>query len=151
MKYRFVDSIIALDAGENIHCQYTWPEELEIFEDHFPAFPVVPGVLLTEMMGQSAALCLQSKYSEFGAPMLIQINNARFRNWVRPGVVLDIQAEILSAQPRLAKVKAKTLCEGKSMANVELLFSFKTRDQLGLPDEDPLLTAYRENKGDQQE
>lgn len=145
MRYRFVDRIVSLEAGENIHCQYNWDENLEIFEDHFPAFPVVPGVLLTEMMGQSAALCIESRHADFGSPMLIQINNARFRNWVRPGSLLDIYSEVSSALPKLAKVKAKTEHEGKIMATVELLFSFQSKTQLGLPDVDPVLTAYWSN------
>lgn len=145
MRYRFVDRITKLEPGKNIHCQYCWAEGLEIFDDHFPAFPVVPGVLLTEMMGQSAALCIESKHAEYGSPMLIQINNARFRNWVRPGYLLDVYAEVLSALPRLAKVKAKTEYEGKTMATVELLFSFQSREHLGLPEVDPVLTAYWSN------
>lgn len=144
MRYRFVDLIVDLDAGKSIHCQYTWPEDLDIFEDHFPAFPVVPGVLLTEMMGQSGALCIQSKYADHGVPMLIQINSARFRNWVEPGQLLDMYVEVLSVLPKLAKVKASTKFDGKSMSDVELTFTFLTHQQLGLPDEDPLLTEYHE-------
>ena len=142
MKYKFVDKIVDLNTGLNIQCQYTWPEELEIYNDHFPDFPVVPGVWLTEMMGQSAALCIQSQYAEFGTPMLIQISNARFRNWVRPGDMLDTYADVLSVKEKLAGVKVKTEKNATLIATSELLFTFEENNKLGLPDVDPVLAAY---------
>ncbi len=142
MRYRFVDRIIALEPGVGIECQRTWPEDLEIFADHFPGFPVVPGVLLTEMMGQAAGLCLSSRTGETSAAMLIQIKNAVFRDWVLPGELLDIQAEIISSQPRLARIKASTKREGALVATTELLFSFESKSKLGLAGIDPLLEDF---------
>ncbi len=142
MRYRFVDRIVDLNNGGKIYCQYTWPEDLELYRDHFPNFHVVPGVLLTEMMGQSASLCLQSLYTDFGTPMLIQITNAKFRNWVRPGDMLDTYAEVLSAQVKLARVKIKTENNDSLIASAELLFTFEANDKLGLPAVDPVLADY---------
>ena len=142
MRYRFVDKIIFLEPGVRIQCQRTWPIDLEIFEDHFPDFPVVPGVLLTEMMGQAAGLCLASCSGSTSSAMLIQIKNATFRDWVQPGELLDIEAEIVSSQARLARIKAKTERNGVLVASAELLFSFESKEKLGLPDVDPVLTAY---------
>jgi 3-hydroxyacyl-[acyl-carrier-protein] dehydratase len=142
MRYRFVDKIIALEPGVSIECQRTWPEDLEIFEDHFPEFPVVPGVLLTEMMGQAAGLCLSSRADDASSAMLIQIKNAAFREWVKPGELLQIKAEIVSSQSRLARIKASTERDGALVASTELLFSFETKGKLGLPDIDPVLVDY---------
>ena len=142
MRYRFVDKIIALEPGVSIQCQRTWPRNLEIFADHFPGFPVVPGVLLTEMMGQAAGLCLSSRSDDTSAAMLIQIKNAVFRDWVLPGELLDIQAEIISSQPRLARIKASTERGGALVATTELLFSFESKNKLGLPDVDPVLEDF---------
>jgi len=64
MRYRFVDTIIALEPGLTIQCQRTWPEDLELFEDHFPEFPVVPGVLLTEMRGKPRAYALLAEHTK---------------------------------------------------------------------------------------
>ncbi len=142
MRYRFVDRIISLDPGLSIQCQMTWPRDLEIFADHFPQFPVVPGVLLTEMMGQAAGLCLSSRPHEPNSAMLIQIKNAVFRDWVRPGELLDIRADILSSQSRLARIKASTERDGAQVATAELLFAFESKDRLGLPDIDPVLLEF---------
>jgi len=144
MRYRFVDTIIALEPGVSIVCQRTWPQGLEIFEDHFPAFPVVPGVLLTEMMGQAASLCLSSDNNNGNSAMLIKIKNAAFRDWVKPSELLHIRAEIISSLPRLARIKASTERDGVLVANAELLFSFEANSKLGLAETDPLLAAYWE-------
>ena len=142
MRYRFVDRIVALEPGLRIECQRSWPEELEIFADHFPGFPVVPGVLLTEMMGQAAGLCLSSRSGDLNSAMLIQIKNAVFREWVRPGELLNIKATILSSRSRLARITASTERNGVQVANTELLFAFESKDKLGLPDTDPLLLEF---------
>jgi 3-hydroxyacyl-[acyl-carrier-protein] dehydratase len=142
MRYRFVDKIIDLEPGNTIHSQYTWPKELEIFEDHFPGFPVVPGVLITEMMGQTAGLCIESSKPELGSAMLIQIKKATFKNWIKPGWLLDIHARVISIQPRLARIEARTEHEGELMASTELLFSFADKKILGLPEVDPVLSTF---------
>jgi len=147
MRYRFIDKIVDLEAGKNIHCQYTWSENLEIFQDHFPEFPVVPGVLLTEMMGQCSALCLESAHTDLTSAMLIQIKNATFRQWVSPGVLLDIYADVMSDQAKLARVKVRTEVDGTLTANAELLLTFETKDKLGLPAVDPILATYLAQSG----
>ena len=147
MRYRFVDKIVNLEAGKNIHCQYTWPKNLEIFQDHFPGFPVVPGVLLTEMMGQCSALCIESAHTDLTSAMLIQIKNATFRQWVSPGVLLDIYADVLSEQAKLARVEVRTEVDGTLTAKAELLLTFETKDKLGLPAVDPILATYLAQSG----
>jgi 3-hydroxyacyl-[acyl-carrier-protein] dehydratase len=147
MRYRFIDKIIDLEAGRNIHCQYTWPENLELFQDHFPGFPVVPGVLLTEMMGQCSAMCIESAHDDLTSAMLIQIKNATFRQWVSPGVLLDIYADVLSKNAKLARVEVRTEVDGSLTANAELLLTFETKDKLGLPAVDPILATYLAQSG----
>jgi len=146
MRYRFIDQIVDLEPVQSIHCIRTWPTDLEIFADHFPGFPVVPGVLLTEMMGQAAGLCIDSDPTRTDSAMLLQIKNAAFKEWVAPGEALDIFATIQSAQAKLARISAKTEKQGKLVAQCELLFTFQDKSKLGLPDIDPLLTEYYDRR-----
>ena len=84
MRFIFVDQIIALDPGRSIKAVKNVSETEDYFQDHFPGFPVVPGVLLTEMMAQAAGKCLDSERKPRGRAMLAQIKSASFREWVGP-------------------------------------------------------------------
>ena len=67
MRFIFVDEIIELQPGEHIKAIKTISSGEEFFRDHFPGFPVVPGVLLTEMMAQAAGKCLDAQRSARGS------------------------------------------------------------------------------------
>ena len=52
MRWGLVDEIEELVEGERASGWRTYPGSLPLFEDHFPGFPVVPGVLLMETLAQ---------------------------------------------------------------------------------------------------
>jgi 3-hydroxyacyl-[acyl-carrier-protein] dehydratase len=131
MRFVFVDEIVALDPGKSIHVRRTFPPTLELFEDHFPGFPVVPGVLLTETMGQAASTCIEALPTVKGKPMLAQIKAATFRRWVRPGETLDVHAQIKTLRSSFAAVSGRAEHQGVLVAETELLFSFAPLAQFG--------------------
>src|SRR5438067_6995642 len=91
-----------MEPGKQIRgSKYISPDE-DYFRDHFPGFPVVPGVLLTEMMAQAAGKCLEAEDQSRGKPMLARITNASFREWVKPGETATVVAEIRSSRPQFA-------------------------------------------------
>ena len=59
MRFILIDEILEVNPGKHIRAiKHVAPDE-DYFRDHFPGFPVVPGVLLTEMMAQTAGKCLE--------------------------------------------------------------------------------------------
>lgn len=124
MRFLLVDRILSLAPGESIVAEKMLPAGEELFRDHFPGFPVVPGVLLTEMMGQAAAKCLKVARQGRDNPMLAEIRNAKFRAWVRPDEVIRLEATIESHQEKFAVAKCQASVEGRKACSAELLFSF---------------------------
>lgn len=130
MRFILVDDIVELHPGQTIQAVKTLGPEEELFRDHFPGFPVVPGVLLTEMMGQAAAQCLiaediTTKNTARGRPMLAQIKSATFRDWVRPGETVTLIAEISANRAQFATAQCRAEVATRPVATAEILFTFQ--------------------------
>ncbi len=142
MKFLLIDRIIALQPGVSIVATRDIAHDEPYFGDHFPGFPVVPGVLLTEMMGQAAAKCLAAEPVSRGKPMLARVMDATFRQWVRPGQTVALRASITSSQSRFATAECEASVEGKVVAVAKLMFAFAPADQFVPNPRDDVLERY---------
>ncbi len=144
MRFLFVDRILRLEPGRSIEAERVFPGDLDFFRDHFPGFPVVPGVLLTEMMGQAAAMCLNAETPEKGRgrAVLAQIRSASFRGWVRPDERISIRAEIRTNRQELATAACSAEVRGSKVATAELLFTFLARERTAPDDRDEVLESF---------
>jgi 3-hydroxyacyl-[acyl-carrier-protein] dehydratase len=144
MRFLFVDRILDMVPGKSVEAEHVFAAEEDFFRDHFPGFPVVPGVLLTEMMGQTAAKCLDAEGRETGRgkAMLAQIRSASFREWVRPGEKATIKAEIRSSRPGFATAACSVEVRGRRVCSAELLFSFLPLGDLSPGYRDEVLESY---------
>jgi 3-hydroxyacyl-[acyl-carrier-protein] dehydratase len=147
MRFLLVDAIVDLVPGKSVRAVKTMSPDEELFRDHFPGFPVVPGVLLTEMMAQAAGKCLDAEDADRGKAMLAQIRSASFRRWVRPGERIDIHAEITVNAPSYAAARCWVSVGGDRAAEAELFFSFLRRDALAAGYRDEILDRYRATRG----
>ena len=142
MRFLLVDRIIALDPGKSIEAETTMSASAELFGDHFPGFPVVPGVLLTEMMGQAAGKCLGAAQPERGNVMLVEIRNARFRQWARPGDAIRLFARIEQNLPQLAVAQCHAEVGGAKICTAQLMFAFKPHSDFAPNMRDHVLEEY---------
>jgi 3-hydroxyacyl-[acyl-carrier-protein] dehydratase len=126
VRFLLVDRIVALESGRSVEAETVLSPDTEIFRDHFPGFPVVPGVLLAEMVGQAAAKCLRHAHPERGQPMLGEIRRATFRRPVRPGETIRLVARIERDTAEYALVRGEALVGDDKAAGVELLLVYAT-------------------------
>lgn len=142
MRFILVDHIIELVPGKYIRgVKHIDPGE-DYFRDHFPGFPVVPGVLLTEMMAQAAGKCLAAENLDRGKPMLARINVANFKDWVRPGETATIIANISLSQPQIATALCRVEVGERKVASADLLFSFVPSTQFAPDYRDEVLERF---------
>jgi 3-hydroxyacyl-[acyl-carrier-protein] dehydratase len=124
VRFTLIDEILDLEIGKRIVATKTfWPEE-EFFQDHFPGFPVVPGVLLTEMMAQAAGKCLHATNPERGKAMLAQIKNASFRRWVSPAETAIISCCLRPSAGPLAAAHGSIEVGEQPVCDADLIFAF---------------------------
>jgi 3-hydroxyacyl-[acyl-carrier-protein] dehydratase len=145
VRFLLVEKILELAPGRHIRAIKHIALDEDYFRDHFPGFPVVPGVLLTEMMAQAAGKCLYAEDRSRGRPMLAQIKSANFREWVAPGQTVTLIAEIRASRPQFATAVCRAEVEGKPVCSAELFFSFLPGNQPGGGVSDDVLEEYLAN------
>lgn len=142
MRFVLVDRIHSLEPGQRVVASRTIPPDEDYFADHFPGFPVVPGVLLTEMMGQAAAKALDGERRPRGKAMLAKILSASFRQWVRPNDEVMLFGEITANTERYANADCRAEVNGKPVAQASLFFTFVPTSTFGGALPDPVLDAF---------
>ncbi len=142
MKFIFVDEILELVPGEKIIATKTLSPDEELFKDHFPGFPVVPGVLLTEMMAQAAGKCLDAEGSHPGKAMLGKILSGSFKQWVRPDETAIIHVRIDKNRDEYATAKCFIEVNKKKVCSAELLFVYVPYEQFAPGYVDEILDSY---------
>lgn len=147
MRFILIDRIVSLVPGERVIAERAVRPEEDYFRDHFPGFPVVPGVLLTEMMAQTAGKCLDAERRPRGKAMLARIFSASFRQWVRPGDDALIYADIIANEERYATADCRIEVRGKVVAQAKLFFSFLASSQLTENFRDDLLEDFLVERG----
>lgn len=85
----FVDAVVEIEAGERALCRKTFAPEEPFFAGHFPGDPLVPGVLLTEALAQTAGLAAGQPGRAF---RLSAIRGMKFLRAVRPGETIALRA-----------------------------------------------------------
>lgn len=68
-------------------------------QGHFPGNPVVPGMILCEILAQSACVLLADHMGGEKVPMYTGLNNVRFKSPVRPGDAFETRCRITRAKP----------------------------------------------------
>lgn len=140
VRFILLDRISELEPGRRIVAQKTVSLAEEYLADHFPRFPVLPGVLVLEAMVQAGAWLVRASL-DF-APALVLLREARnvsYRSFVAPGQVLTIEADCKELAAGQSVFAASGLLEGRAIVRAQ--FSLR---HLNLGDSDPALAELDE-------
>ena len=140
MRWLLVDRIESLIPGESAIGYKRYPADAPFFADHFPGFPVVPGVLIMESLAQVAGKLIgytvRKERGDWPFPILSMANNVKFRKFVRPDQDIQLEAKLTALREEMAAVQVRARIGRKVHAQAEQIFVFNA-----VPLEDPAAMA----------
>jgi 3-hydroxyacyl-[acyl-carrier-protein] dehydratase len=122
VRFTLVDRITELTVGQSITAIKVLSLAEEYLADHFPRFPVMPGVMMLEAMYQASAWLVRSS-EDFAHTIVVlrEARNVKFSNFVEPGQVLVVQATMLKENETTTTLKAEASVNGKPAVNARLV------------------------------
>ncbi|MFN3198698.1 MAG: 3-hydroxyacyl-ACP dehydratase FabZ family protein [Bradymonadia bacterium] len=128
MRWLFLDRITEMVPGERAQGLKGVASSEDYFVDHFPSFPVVPGVVQVEALAQLSGKLIEISIYESERrwvwPILSMVRKAKFRRFVRPGDQMVMTTDIVELREESAICKVKSTVDGQITTNAELLFVF---------------------------
>ena len=98
-------------------------------DGHFQGNPVVPGVILCEMMAQASAVIV-AEVSAQSIPYFTGIEKAKFKNKVLPGDTFEIKCELTKSRGVFHFISAKGYVNGKLCTQADLSFALIPKDKV---------------------
>ena len=101
------------------------------FVGHFPAGPIMPGVLVVEAMAQAGGVLLLIEFPDREHKLLLftGIERAKFRRPVTPGDQLRIEVDVLSFRTRAGKIHGRATVDGKLACEATLMCAVVPRER----------------------
>jgi len=128
MRWVFLERIDELVPEVRAVGRARFHAELPLFADHFPGWPVVPGVLLLEAMAQLAGkligFTVRAQRGDWAMPILSMMNAVKFRRFVAPGDEILLEVDLVALRDESAAVKVRARVAGRIVAQAEQIFVF---------------------------
>lgn len=147
MKFELIDRILELTPGERIVAEKSVSPSEDYFADHFPTFPVMPGVLMLEAMVESAAWLVRDAQDFSSSIVLLKsAKNVTYKSFVRPGEVLTLTVTCRRLAPGDSDFSGIGHCRGDEVVRARFgleHFCLGDRDARHRPLDQRLVDAAR--------
>ncbi len=122
MKFHLIDRITALEPGKKLVAYKNLTMAEEYLADHFPGFPVMPGVFMLETLVQAGAWLLRlSEDFKQSTIVLRDARNVKYGSFMDPGHRLEVEVELIDRTEETATFKGIGKKEGASTINARFM------------------------------
>ncbi len=137
MRFVLIDRILEVKTGHSLVALKNLSLAEEYLADHFPGFPVMPGVLMLEALTQAGAWLIR-EHEDFAHSIILlkQARTIKYGSFVEPGRQLQIRVELVSSGERETAFKGIGSIDGQEMVKGRF-----TLTRYNLRDKDPALHA----------
>jgi 3-hydroxyacyl-[acyl-carrier-protein] dehydratase len=116
MRFVLIDRIVELNSGKSLVAVKNLSLGEEYLADHFPGFPVMPGVLMLEALAQAGAWLIRDLEDFANSVVLLkQARTIKYGSFVEPGRQLQLQVELTAHGDRESSFKGVGLIDGQEM------------------------------------
>jgi len=119
MRFIFVDRILELEKGRWIRTLKNVAMSEDVFEYHFPGFPVLPGSFILESFEEASVLLIEASEAYSVLPTLRYLRNVKYRRFVRPGAQLIVEARFTHP----LETRCRACVDDREAARADLEFS----------------------------
>jgi 3-hydroxyacyl-[acyl-carrier-protein] dehydratase len=142
MRFHLVDRILEIEPGKKIRTVKNLTLAEEYLADHFPGFPVMPGVLMLQTLVESAAWLVRlTEDFKHSVIALRDVKNVKYGTFMEPGKSLVTTVELVESLGVAAEATFKGKGEMEGQSTVSARFTL-TRYNLG--DGNPALVGIDE-------
>ncbi|MEQ8188781.1 MAG: 3-hydroxyacyl-ACP dehydratase FabZ [Candidatus Eremiobacterota bacterium] len=126
--FLLVDRVLDVEPQKRIVAIKNVSANELFFTGHFPEQPIMPGVLIAEALAQVGCIMMYTENEQVSGkiPLLMGLNNFKFRKPVVPGDQLIMEVELLKVRRGFGKIKGYAKVEGNIVAEGEITFGLSS-------------------------
>lgn len=131
MRFSLIDRIIELEPGNSITTVKNLTMAEEYLAEHFPSFPVMPGVLMIEAITQSSAWLVRvTENFRHSVVLLKEAKTVKFGQFVTPGKQLIVNCKWVEDDGQNTVIKAKGELDGRTSVSAKIIVTrFNLQDK----------------------
>src|SRR5580704_8977020 len=136
MRFALLDRIVELEPGKRVKAIKALALAEEYLADHFPSFPVMPGVLMLEALTQAGAWLVRDMEDFAHSVILLKrAKMVKYGSFVEPGRQLQLRVEMLEHGERESTLRGEGTIDGQTMVKINKF----TLTRYNLRERDPAL------------
>lgn len=121
MKFILIDRITAFESGKELTAVKSVSLAEEYLADHFPIFPVLPGVLLLQGLIESASWLVR-EHQNFSHSMVLleSVNNVKYKSFAAPGMQIQYTVTASAIEDNVSRFKGAGVCGDEAIVEAKL-------------------------------